>query len=196
MNYLLVYFIQVFILHYGGFKVLESSLAASSSILSCWLQSPCMSWYFDDSSHRDGLSEGLVREQRRVRLEIRKWRHSTYPGSGPSSPEVKPLCPALVFIISTRWLTVLLDLCCLEEEEEVFDLPILRVQAPLYRQGPGYKTSSSCPATGFSVAAALAQVIRLKCIYNFLCSMRVYTPFALCFVTLCGVFMHFPRLTY
>jgi hypothetical protein len=29
-----------------------------------------MSWYFDDSSHRDGLSEGLVREQRRVQLEI------------------------------------------------------------------------------------------------------------------------------
>jgi hypothetical protein len=27
-------------------------------------------WYFDDSSHRDGLSEGLVGEQRRVQLEI------------------------------------------------------------------------------------------------------------------------------
>jgi hypothetical protein len=39
-------------------------------------------------------------------------------------------------------------------------------------------------------------VIRLKRIYNFLCSMIVYTPFALCFVTLCGVFMHFPELTY
>jgi hypothetical protein len=36
----------------------------------------------------------------------------------------------------------------------------------------------------------------LKCIYNFWCSMPVYTPFALCFVTLCGVFMHFPELTY
>jgi hypothetical protein len=30
MKYLLVYFVQVFILHYGGFKVLKSSLAASS----------------------------------------------------------------------------------------------------------------------------------------------------------------------
>jgi hypothetical protein len=39
-------------------------------------------------------------------------------------------------------------------------------------------------------------VICLKCIYNFLCSMLVYSPFALCFVTLCGVFMHFPELTY
>jgi hypothetical protein len=39
-------------------------------------------------------------------------------------------------------------------------------------------------------------LIRLKCIYNFLCSMLVYTPFALCFVTLRDVFMHFPKLTY
>jgi hypothetical protein len=39
-------------------------------------------------------------------------------------------------------------------------------------------------------------LIRFKRIYNFLCSMLVYTPFALCFVTLRGVFMHFPKLTY
>jgi hypothetical protein len=51
---------------------------------------------------------------------------------------------------------MLLELCCLEEEEEVFDLPILRVQAPLYRQGPGYKMLSGFPAAGFSVAMALA----------------------------------------
>jgi hypothetical protein len=87
-----------------------------------------------------------------------KRRHNTYPGSGPSSPEVKPLHPALDFIISTRWLIVLLELCCLEEEEEVFDLPILRVQTPLYRQGPGYRVSSGCPAASFSVAATLAWV--------------------------------------
>jgi hypothetical protein len=73
---------------------------------------------------------------------------------------VKPLRPALVFIISTRWLTVLLELCCLEEEEEeeVFHLPILRVQAPLYRRGPGYRVSSGYPAACFPVAAALAWV--------------------------------------
>jgi hypothetical protein len=34
-------------------------------------------------------------------------------------------------------------------------------------------------------------VIRLKRIYNFLCSMLVFTPFALCFVTLCGVLCDF-----
>jgi hypothetical protein len=66
---------------------------------------------------------------------------STYPGSGPSTPEVKPLLPALLFILSTRWLTRLLELYCLEVEE-VFDLPTLRVQAPLYRQGPGYSLVS------------------------------------------------------
>jgi hypothetical protein len=39
-------------------------------------------------------------------------------------------------------------------------------------------------------------LIRLKRIYNFLCSMLVYVLFALCFVTLHGVFMHFLELTY
>jgi hypothetical protein len=40
------------------------------------------------------------------------------------------------------------------------------------------------------------EVIRLKRIYNFWCSMLVFTPFASCFVTLCGTFMHFLELTY
>jgi hypothetical protein len=39
-------------------------------------------------------------------------------------------------------------------------------------------------------------LIRLKRIYNFLCSMLVFTPFTLCFVTLRGIFMWFPKLTY
>jgi hypothetical protein len=39
-------------------------------------------------------------------------------------------------------------------------------------------------------------LIRLKRIYNFWCSMLVSTPFALCFVTLRGVFMRFLELTY
>jgi hypothetical protein len=39
-------------------------------------------------------------------------------------------------------------------------------------------------------------LICLKHIYNFWCSMLVYAPFALCFVTLHGIFMHFPELTY
>jgi hypothetical protein len=44
--------------------------------------------------------------------------------------------------------------------------------------------------------AARRALICLKRIYNCLCSMLVYTLFALCFVTLRGVFMHFPELTY
>jgi hypothetical protein len=36
----------------------------------CYFHSGWLSWYFKDSSHRDGLTEGLVGEQRRVRLEI------------------------------------------------------------------------------------------------------------------------------
>jgi hypothetical protein len=39
-------------------------------------------------------------------------------------------------------------------------------------------------------------LIRLQRIYNFLCSMLIYAPFALCFITLRGIFMHFPELTY
>jgi hypothetical protein len=39
-------------------------------------------------------------------------------------------------------------------------------------------------------------MIRLKRIYNFLCSMLVYAPFVFRFVTLRSVFMHFSELTY
>jgi hypothetical protein len=42
----------------------------------------------------------------------------------------------------------------------------------------------------------LSCLIRLKHIYNFWCSMLVFTPFALCFVTFCGIFMWFLELTY
>jgi hypothetical protein len=44
--------------------------------------------------------------------------------------------------------------------------------------------------------AARKALIRLKRIYNFLCSMLVYIPFSLSFVTLRGIFMHFLELTY
>jgi hypothetical protein len=40
------------------------------------------------------------------------------------------------------------------------------------------------------------RLIRLQRIYNFWCSMLVFTPFAYYFVTLRGTFMHFPELTY
>jgi hypothetical protein len=83
---------------------------------------------------------------------------SIYPGSGPSTTEVTPLLPALLFILSTRWLTRLVELYYLEVEEEEFDLPSLRVQAPLYRRGPGYSSVSGRPAVGSSMAAVLTWV--------------------------------------
>jgi hypothetical protein len=41
-----------------------------------------------------------------------------------------------------------------------------------------------------------SRVIRLQRIYNFWCSMLVFTLFAYRFITLRGTFMHFPELTY
>jgi hypothetical protein len=46
------------------------------------------------------------------------------------------------------------------------------------------------------VSTSESMMLHLKRIYNFLCSMLVYAPFALCFVTLRGIFMHFLELTY
>jgi hypothetical protein len=42
----------------------------------------------------------------------------------------------------------------------------------------------------------ICYLIRLQRIYNFLCSMLVFTPFAYCFITLRGIFMRFSELTY
>jgi hypothetical protein len=97
-----------------------------------------LSWEFRDSSHGDGLTEGLDGVRRWVRLGIVQLRHHGYPSSGPSTLEVTPLLHAL-FLISLTVVTTLLELFGLEEEEEGSDLPSLRVQTPLYRQGSGYR---------------------------------------------------------
>jgi hypothetical protein len=47
-----------------------------------------------------------------------------------------------------------------------------------------------------SIYKIIGTLIRLKRICNFLCSMLISTPFALCFITLHGVFMQFLELTY
>jgi hypothetical protein len=52
------------------------------------------------------------------------------------------------------------------------------------------------PGSGTASQRTAGILIRLQRIYNFLCSMLVFTPFAYCFVTLSGTFMHFPELTY
>jgi hypothetical protein len=50
--------------------------------------------------------------------------------------------------------------------------------------------------SGTMLLPHVTSCIRLKRIYNFGCSMLVYASFALCFVILRGVFMHFSELTY
>jgi hypothetical protein len=60
-------------------------------------------------------------------------------------PEVTPLLPALFLIIFTV-VTMLLELFDLEEEEEGWDLPSLRIQTPLYRRGSGYRLGGRLPA--------------------------------------------------
>jgi hypothetical protein len=112
-------------------------------------------WYFRDSGHRVAYQEGSSLYSDGSGSRLGSEDMSTYPGSGPSSLEVKPLHPALFFITSTV-ATMLLELCCLEEEEDSVDPPTLRVQASLYRQGPGYIVWSGCPAVGSVVAITLA----------------------------------------
>jgi hypothetical protein len=70
---------------------------------------------------------------------------AVYPGSGPSTLEVTPLLPALFLILSTLWLQGSSSCFGLEEEEEGSDLPSLRVQAPLYKWGPGYRLGIRLP---------------------------------------------------
>jgi hypothetical protein len=64
----------------------------------------------------------------------------------------------------------------------------------LFDLGTGCIIAVMCPLDGTYPSSS--SLIRLKRIYNFGCSMLVFTPFALCFVTFRGVFMRFLELTY
>jgi hypothetical protein len=104
-----------------------------------------LSWYFGDSSHGDGLTKGLDGVQRRVRLEIVLLGHQRLPRfralhSGGNTPTSCPFSYSQ-HTVATR----LLELYCLEVEEEELDLPSLRVQAPLYRWGPDYRLGVRLP---------------------------------------------------
>jgi hypothetical protein len=86
-----------------------------------------VSWYFGDSSHGDGLTEGLDGVQRWVRLEIVLLGYQRLPRfralhSGGNTP-TSFLVSYSQHMVATR----LLELFGLEEEEEVSDLPSLRV---------------------------------------------------------------------
>jgi hypothetical protein len=75
-----------------------------------------------------------------------------------------------------------------------FCKPCALCRAVGFRPIPVCDVSAVMPVSGAS--RPVGNLIRLKRIYNFWCSMLVLTPFALSFVTLRGVFMHFPELTY
>jgi hypothetical protein len=84
--------------------------------------------------------------------------------------------------------------------DEARDVALAR--ATQYQQSlQNYHSTRVCPRS-FVVGDLVLRlkqddhVICLKHIYNFRCSMLVYAPFALSFVTLCGVHMHFLELTY
>jgi hypothetical protein len=69
-------------------------------------------------------------------------------------------------------------------------------QSPTKIQVFTYVDDWCVPILPQKVGSGYNTMIRVKRIYNFWCSMLFYTPFALCFVTLRGIFMHFPKLTY
>jgi hypothetical protein len=90
-----------------------------------------------------------------------------YPGSGPSTPEVTPLLPALFLFIFTV-VTTLLELFCLEEEEEGSISPSLRVQTPLYRRGSGYRLGGRLPSCRLLRGCVLGMILWLSDDGNFI----------------------------
>jgi hypothetical protein len=66
----------------------------------------------------------------------------------------------------------------------------------LYISCPCFKFLWSQLTNAYLYDQSLGMLIRLKSIYNFWCSMLVFTPFSYCFVTLRGIFMWFLELTY
>jgi hypothetical protein len=104
-----------------------------------------MSWYFSDSSHGDGLTEGLDSVQRRVWLEIVLLGHPRLPRFRALHSRGNTPTSCLVSYSQHTVATRLPKLFGLEVEEEGSDLPSLRVQAPLYRRGPGYRLGVRLP---------------------------------------------------
>jgi hypothetical protein len=103
-----------------------------------------VSWYFSDSSHGDGLTKGLDGVRQWVWLEIVQLGHHGLPKFRALHAGGNTILPALFLIIFTV-VTTLLELFGPEEEEEGSDLPSLRVQTPLYRQGSGYRLGGRLP---------------------------------------------------
>jgi hypothetical protein len=122
-----------------------------------------LSWYFGDSSHGGGLTEGLDGVQRHVRLKIVLLGHQRLPRfralhSGGNTPT-----SCLVSYSQHTVATRLLELFGLEVEEEGSDLPSLRVQAPLYRRGPGYRLGVRLPGSPIAMVLTWAHHFLTLC---------------------------------
>jgi hypothetical protein len=109
-----------------------------------WETIRTLSWEFRDSSHGDGLTEGLDGGDDGSGSGLRQRRHLGYPGLGPSTPQVKPLLPAC-FLLSSQWLQRSSS-CSSRGGRRWIGSPRLRVQTPLYRQGSGYILGGRLPA--------------------------------------------------
>jgi hypothetical protein len=97
-----------------------------------------VSWEFRDSIHGDGLTEGLDGGDNGSGSELCQRRHLGYPGSGPSTLEVKPLLPAC-FLLASQWLQCSSSCSSRGGRRRRIRSPRLRAQTPLYRQGSGYR---------------------------------------------------------
>jgi hypothetical protein len=114
-----------------------------------------LSWEFRDSSHGDGLTEGLDGGDDGSGSGLCQWRHLGYPGLGPSTPEIKPLLP-VCFLLALQWLQCSSSCSSSGGRRRRIRSPRLRVQTPLYRRGSGYRLGGWLPGCRLLVAASSA----------------------------------------
>jgi hypothetical protein len=114
-----------------------------------------LSWEFGDSSHGDGLTEGLDDGDDGSGSGLCQQRHLGYPGSGPSTSEVKPLLPAC-FLLALQWLQCSSSCLSRGGRRKRIRSPRLRVQTPLYRRGSGYRLGGRLPGCRLPAAASSA----------------------------------------
>jgi hypothetical protein len=114
-----------------------------------------LSWEFGDSSHGDGLMEGFDDGDDGSSSGLCQRRHLGYPGSGPSTPEVKPLLPAC-FLLALPWLQCSSSCSSRGGRRRRIPSPRLRVQTPLYRRGSDYRLGGRLPGCRLLAAASSA----------------------------------------
>jgi hypothetical protein len=114
-----------------------------------------VSWEFRDSSHGDGLTEGLDGGDDGYGSGLCQRRHLGYPGLGPSTREVKPLLPAC-FLLASQWLQCSSSCSSGGGRRRRIRSPRLRVQTPLYRRGSSYRLGGRLPGCRLPAAVTSA----------------------------------------